>query len=176
MKNNYLIKSIPFYFLFFTILYGCVTPVMLIKEPPLKIEGFMNAKWGCSVEECKKAIEKDGNKWFEDKTDRPPYAIYAHGVYFGSKAIFSYFFTPKSKKLYRVDLTYDDLTLYANLKDNLLSKLKEPSYSQKDIDHWSWKDRSLVILQRDSENIQLNYSNGPLLELNKEEGGLERSP
>lgn len=174
MKSNYLIKLIFIQFSIFIILSGCVTPVMVVKEPPTKIEGFMSAKWGYSVEECKKAIEKDGHKWFEDRTKEPPYAIYAHGLYLGSPAIFSYFFTPKSKKLYRVDITYDDLTVYSKLRDNLTSNLKNPSYSQKDIDHWSWRDRSLVILQRNSENIQISYSNGPLLELNKEEGGLER--
>ncbi len=174
MTNKYLIRSILISFSIFIILSGCVTPVMVVKEPPLKIEGFLSAKWGYSVEECKRAIEKDGNKWFEDKTEKPPYAIYAHGFYFGSKAIFSYFFTPKSKKLYRVDVTYDDLNLYAKLKDNLIGNLKEPYYSEKDLVHWSWRDKSLVILQRNHENIQISYSNGPLLELNREEGGLEK--
>lgn len=160
--------------LILTILFGCVTPLLVLKEPPSRIEGFMSSKWGFSIEECKKAIEKDGNKWFLDKTDQPPFSLYAYGHYLGSPAIISYFFTPKSKKLFRVDVTYNDLNIYEKLKNHLYDALKEPSYSQKDIDHWSWIDRSLVIFQRNSENIQISYSNGPLLELNREEGGLER--
>jgi len=174
MRIDKLIRLMVFPSLIFILLFGCAAPVMIVKEPPLRIEGFMSAKWGASVEECKKAIEKDGNRWFQDKTDAPPYALYAHGLYLGSPAIFSYFFTPKSKRLYRVDVTYDNLNLYVKIRDHLVGNLREPSFSQKDIDHWSWRDRSLVIFQRDAENIQISYSNGPLLEVNKEEGGLER--
>jgi len=37
------------------------------------------------------------------------------------------------------------------------------------VDHWAWDDRSLVILQRNEENVQISYSNGPLLEINYRE-------
>ena len=159
-------------FILFTFFSGCAVPVRVVIEPPAKLDGFMNAKWGASIEEVKKAIEANGNKWFQDRTDEPPYALYASGTYLDYPAIFSYFFTPKSKKLYRVDVTFNDMMVYEKAKSHLIQKFKEPSFSQKDVDHWSWEDKSLIILQRDATSVQISYSNGPLLEMNQREGGM----
>jgi hypothetical protein len=171
MGLKYFKKMMSILFILFTVLSGCAAPVRVVIEPPIKIDGFMNAKWGASVEEAKRAIEKDGNYWFKDSTDHSPYALYASGNYLGSPSIFSYFFTPKSKKLYRVDVTFDDLRVYEKARDHLIEKFRKPSYSQKDIDHWSWKDKSLVILQRNTANVQISYSSGLFLELNQKERG-----
>jgi hypothetical protein len=56
----------------------------------------------------------------------------------------------------------------------LIQKIKKPSYSQPDVDHWSWDDKSLIILQENATHIQISYSSGPLLILNQKEGGLLR--
>jgi len=156
------------------ILSGCPTPVWVSKEPMVPMEPFLSSKWGDSVDEVKKAIEKDGNRWFQDNIDRPPYTIYASGNYLENPAIFSYFFTPKSKRLYRVDVTYSDLKVYEKNKSTLIQKYKMPSYSQPNVDHWSWDDKSLVILQRDATHVQLSYASGPLLIQNQKEAGLLR--
>ncbi len=129
---------------------------------------------GDSVEEVKRAIATDGDKWFQDNTDKPPYILYASGNYLDDPALFTYFFTPKSKKLYRVDVTFSDLKVYEKAKNILIQKFKKPSYSQPDVDHWSWDDKSLIILQKNATHIQISYSSGPLLILNQKEGGLLR--
>lgn len=150
-------------------LFGCVTlPPVVEKMPPFN--GFMGARWGISVEDAKKVIETEGKKVFEDRTNRPPYALYASGVYLNSPSVFSYFFTPKSKKLYRMDMTFKDLTIYQKAKEDLIGKFGNPSYSQPEIDHWSWTDKSLVIFQRESDCIQISYSGGEMLKLNHQEG------
>jgi len=171
MGSKYFKKMMSILFILSMVLSGCAAPVRVVIEPPVKLEGFMTAKWGDSIGEVKKAIEADGNKWFQDRTDEPPYALYAFGNYLGSSAIFSYFFTPRSKKLYRVDVTFNDLRVYEKAKDHLIEKFRKPSFSQKDIDHWSWEDKSLVIFQKNAENVQISYSNGPFLELNQKERG-----
>jgi hypothetical protein len=48
-------------------------------------------------------------KVFLDRTGTPPHVFYAQGDYLNSEAVSSYYFTPKSKKLYRVDITLKDL-------------------------------------------------------------------
>lgn len=169
MKIKHVIKLVIILSLLTAILSGCPAPLRKPVWPPNKPDGFMSAKWGISPEDSKKAIENDQSKWFQDNTAEVPFALYASGSYIGSSAIFSYFFTPKSKRLFRVDLTFDDIGIYEKLKDHLIGKFKEPSFSQKDLDHWFWEDRSLVILQRDDKNVQISFSNGPLLELNQRE-------
>ncbi len=139
------------------------------KVPPFN--GFMGAKWGISVEETKKLIGSEGKKLFLNGTERPPYALYASGTYLDSPVIFSYFFTPKSKRLYRVDVTLKDLSLYQKGKKDLIEKLGSPSYSQPAVDHWSYADKSLVIFQKEPDCIQISYSGGEILLLNHQEGG-----
>ena len=142
----------------------------MVTEPPPPPDGFLSVKWGASVEEAKKAIETDENRWFKDSTAQQPFALYASGRYLNDPAIFSYFFTPKSKKLYRVDVTFSDLGVYGKAREEWIQKFKNPSFSQTDVDHWSWGDNSLIILQRDAANVQISLSNGNLLVLNQKEG------
>jgi hypothetical protein len=77
-------------------LWGCAGPVRTIVEPPTFPEGFLGARWGTSVAEGKKAIAKDGNEWYQDQLETPPYTTYASGRYLDTPALFSYFFTGKS--------------------------------------------------------------------------------
>ena len=153
----------------FIVYAGCATSSYVIIEPPPLPEGVMSARWGSPVEEVKKAIDQDGIEWFQDKTDQPPFALYASGAYLNAPGIFGYFFTPRSKKLYKVTVTLNDLTLYGTAKRELIQKFGEPSFSQLDVDHWSWKDKSLVILQKDPSHVQVSYSSGPFLILSGEE-------
>jgi hypothetical protein len=148
---------------------GCATPSHVVIDPPPLPEGVMSARWGSSVEETKKAIDKDGLEWFQDKTDQPPYALYASGTTLNAPAIFSYVFTPRSKKLYKVTVTLNDPTLYGTAQSQLIQKFGKPTFSQLDVDHWSWKDKSLIILQKDASHVQVSYSSGPFLVLNHEE-------
>ena len=53
------------------------------------------------------------------------------------------------KKLYRVDLTFRDLAVHKKALEDLIGKFGQPSYSQPNVDHWSWTDKNLVILQRE---------------------------
>ena len=154
-------------------LLGCATlPPKGKKMPPFN--GFIGAKWGISMEEAKKVMESEGNKLFGDGTDKSPYALYASGTYLDSPATFSYFLTPRSKRLYRVDVTLKNLSLYQKGKKDLIEKLGVPSYSQTGVDHWSYSDDSLVILQQEPDCFQVSYSGGEMLKLNHQE--LERSP
>ncbi len=158
-------------FLFLLVLLtGCATPPRGPIEPPAFPEAWMGSKWGDSVAEVKKAIEKDGNGMFQEATESSPYAVYASGTFLGQPAILSYFFTPKSKKLYRVDATYHDPGVYAKVREEMIQRFKSPTYSKKDVDHWSWKDDSLVILQKTGSLVQVSYSNGPFSKLNHQEG------
>jgi|GEM_PF-1600453 len=152
-----------------TISVGCTTLPPPVKTTP-PFSGFKGAIWGNSVEEVKKISETEGKNIFEDRTHRPPYALYASGTYLNSLATFSYFFTPKSKKLYRVDVTFKDLGIYQRVKEDLIRGLKAPDYSQPEVDHWSWTDMSLVIFQREPDCIQISYSGGEMLKLNHQEG------
>jgi hypothetical protein len=155
--------------LIFVVYAGCATTSSITFDPPPLPEGVMSARWGNSVEEIKKAIDQDSIAWFQDKTDQPPYTLYASGTSLGAPAIFSYFFTPRSKRLYKVTLTLNDLSLYDRAQTQLLQKFGKPSFSQPDVDHWSWKDKSLIILQKDGSNVQISYWSGPFLVLNHEE-------
>jgi len=152
------------------LLSACAAPVRVVTEPPPFPGGFLGARWGASVEEVKGAIAKEGYQWFEDRLDREPYAMYASGSYLGSPAIFSYFFTPRTKQLYRVDVTWRDLSVYDRAKAELVGKFKAPSYASRDVTHWvPWPERNLVILQKDSSNVQMSYASGPFLVQNRKE-------
>ncbi|NWF92291.1 MAG: hypothetical protein HXY46_05205 [Syntrophaceae bacterium] len=145
-----------------------------MKEPPVPLGQFLSSNWGDSIDEVKRAIGRDGNKWFKDDTNKSPFTLYASGNYLDFPALFSYFFTPESKRLYRVDVTFSDLSVYGKAKDLLIQKFKEPSYCGPDLNHWSWHDKSLLILQKDSTHVQISYSSGPFLIRNQKEGGLVR--
>ena len=172
MDFRYLIKMIPIFAFLLAILSGCPTPVWVSKEPPVPLEQFLSSKWGDSVDEVKRAIKRDGNQWFKEITDQAPYSLYVSGNYLDYPVIFSYFFTPKSKKLYRVDVTCSDLKAYERVKNILVQKYRNPFYSQPDIDYWSWDDKSLVVLQKNTNQVQISYSSGPFLIQNQNEGGL----
>jgi hypothetical protein len=175
MDFRFLSKIIFFPILFFVLLAGCATQPRGPVEPPPFPDGWMSAKWGASVEEVKEAIEKDEIRFFQDDAEKPPYALYASGTYLGEPSIFSYFFTPKSKKLFRVDVTCNDPKVYEKIRGELMQRFKTPTFSQKDVDHWSWMDYSLVILQKESSFVQVSYSERTLSKLNHQEGdGLHR--
>lgn len=151
-------------------LLGCASlPSKAEKAPPF--DGFMGAKWGISIEETKKMMASEGKNLFSDETEGSPCALYASGIYLDSPAVFSYFFTPRSKRLYRVDVTLKDLRLYDGAKKDLIERLGAPSYSQPEVDHWSYGDKSLVIFQKQPDSIQISYSGGEMLILNHQEAG-----
>ena len=152
------------------VLAGCAAQEKPITRPPPFPEGVLNARWGTPVEGVKQAIEADGNRHFQDDTNKPPYALYASGTYLNAPATLSYYFTPKSKKLYRVDATFENPKIYESVKEHLVREFKNPAFSQANTDHWSWADNSLVILQKDPSHVQVSYSSGPFLRLNHEEG------
>jgi hypothetical protein len=171
MMRTLLSKEWPlvvFSSILFLFLFSCATVPRVEKLPPF--QGFSGAKWGISIEEAKRVAEAEGKKVFEDRTYRPPYAFYASGTSLSSPVIFSYFFTPKSKKLYRVDLTFRDVAVHKKLLEDLKGKFGQPSYSQPNVDHWSWTDYTLVILQRQPDGVQIAYSGGELSGLNHREG------
>ncbi len=151
------------------LVFGCAPmPPRVDKFPPF--QGFSGLRWGASIEEAKKWIEAEGKQVFEDRTGQRPYAFYAAGTYLNSPAVFSYFFTPRSKKLYRVDVTLRDLTVHPKAREDLLAKFGPPTYSQPNVDHWSWTDKTVVILQREPDCVQIAYSDGGYAELNYREG------
>jgi len=153
----------------FLFLWGCAAPVRTIVEPPPFPEGFLSVRWGTSVDEVKKAIAKDGNKWYRDQLQAPPHAMYASGRYLDTPALLSYFFTSKSKRLYRVDVTFNNVRIHGKARNHLLERFGQPSYSRPDGDHWSWRDKSLIIFQLDPTHVQMSYLSGPLAVMNHEE-------
>lgn len=66
-------------------------------------------------------------------------------------------------------MTFKDLTIYQKAREDLMGEFGNPSYSQPEIDHWSWPDKSLVIFQRELDCIQISYSGGEMLKLNHQE-------
>lgn len=169
MKQANFRASIVILLSLFLLLLGCAGPVRTIVEPLPFPEGFLSARWGTSVHEVKKAIAKDGYELYQDQLEAPPYAIYASGRYLDNPALFSYFFTPKSKRLYRVDVTFDDVRIHGKARNHLLERFGQPAYSRPDGDHWSWRDKSLVIFQLDPTHVQMSYLSGPLAVMNYEE-------
>ena len=170
MKTGFFLKRIVTLVSLLGLMAGCAAPPRAVTPaPPAFPEGFLHARWGSSVDAVKEAVAKDGHPWFKDSTDRPPYALYAHGKYLGTPAIFSYFFTPTTKRLCRVDVTFNDLRVLGKAKDSLVQEFRQPSFSQSDVDNWCWEDHSLIILQRDAVNVQIVYASGPFLVLNQQE-------
>ena len=155
---------------FVFVLIGCAAQERVITPLPPFPEGVSGARWGASIDAVKESVGADGQRWFQEDTGKPPYAGYASGTYLNAPAIFSYFFTPKSKRLFRVDVTFSDPKIYEAARASLIQRFKTPTFSQTDKDLWTWEDNSLIIFQRDSKTVQISYSTGPFLKLNYQEG------
>ena len=151
--------------LMFAVLLGCAAQQKLVTQPPAFPEGVADTKWGMQVKEVKEAVET-----FQDDTGKPPFALYASRKHFDLPAIVSYFFTPKSKKLYRIDVTFNDPGVYGAVRGKLAQMLKDPTFTQPDREVFLWKDSSVLILQKNPNSVQVSFSSGPLLKLNNEEG------
>ena len=93
------------------VLLGCAAQEKVTREPPAFPEGVANTRWGMQVKEVKEAVET-----FQDDTEKSPYALYASRKQFDLPAIVSYFFTLKTTKLYRIDLTFNDPGLYRDIR------------------------------------------------------------
>jgi len=169
MVQSHVRRSLWILSFLFLLMWSCAAPERMIVHPPPFPEGFLSARWGTSVDEVKKAIARDGNEWYQDRLQAPPYATYASGGYLDTPALFSYFSTPKSKRLYRVDVTFDDVRIHGKARNHLLERFGQPAYSRSDGDHWSWRDKSLVIFQLDPSHVQMSYLSGPLAVMNYEE-------
>jgi hypothetical protein len=170
MERQHVMRWLGVSSILVVLLWACAAPVRVVTEPPPFPGEFMSARWGASVEEARSAITRAGLQWFEDRLDGEPYAMYASGSYLGSPAIFSYFFTPRTKQLYRVDVTWRDLSVYDRAKAELVGKFKAPSYASRDVTHWvPWPERNLVILQKDSSDVQMSYASGAFLVQNRKE-------
>ena len=152
--------------LMFAVLLGCAAQERLVKEPSAFPEGVADAKWGMQVKEVKGAVEA-----FQDDTEKAPFALYASRKHFDLPAIVSYFFTPKSKKLYRTDVTFNDPGVYGAVRGELAQIFKDPTFTQPDSEVFLWKDNSVLILQKNPNSVQVSFMSGPLLKLNNEEGG-----
>lgn len=143
-------------------LWACAELVPVKTEPPAFPGGFLGAAWGSSVEEADKAMTRDGFQKFEDRFEQGAYVVYASGTYLGSPAIFSYFFTPKTRRLFKVDATLREPKVYDQAKAELTGKFGPPTFAGQDVTHWSaWSNMSLIIVQRDSTNVQISYGSGP---------------
>src|SRR4030042_4888587 len=90
-------------FVMFAVLLGCAAQQKPVTEPPAFPEGVADARWGMQVKEVKEAVET-----FQDDAGKPRFALYASRKHFELPAIVSYLFTPKSNKLYRTDVTFND--------------------------------------------------------------------
>ena len=150
----------------FAVLLGCAAQQKPVTEQPAFPEGVADTKWGMQVKEVKEAAET-----FQDDTGKPPFALYASRKHFDLPAIVSYFFTPKSKKLYRTDVTFNDPSVYGVVRGKLAQMFKDPTFTQPDREVFLWKDSSVLILQKDPTSVQVSFMSGPLLKLNNEEGG-----
>jgi hypothetical protein len=153
----------------FAVLWGCAAPTHVRIQPPPLPEGVTGARWGSSVEQVKRAIDTEGVQWFQDKTDQPPHVLYAFGTYLKAPAIFSYFFTSQSRRLFKVTVTFDDPAVYDTARKDLVARFGSSSFSYENVDHWSWDDHSLVILQKEASQVQISYQSGPFLVVNHEE-------
>ena len=152
--------------LMFAVLLGCAAQEKPVTEPPAFLEGVADTKWGMQVKEVKEAVET-----FQDDTGKPPFALYASRKHFDLPATVSYFFTPKSKKLYRTDVTFNNPGVYGDVRGKLVQMFKDPTFTQPDTEVWLWKDSSMLILQKNPNSVQVSFMSGPLLNLNNEEGG-----
>jgi hypothetical protein len=170
MDSKNLVWRVIDFILLFILIVGCQPQVRLPPKMASLPETFMDAKWGASVGEVKLAAEKGQNRWFEDRTDKFPFVMYATGTYLDTPVVISYFFTPKSKRLFRATVTFDNLTVYEKVKDDLMQKFNKPTYSQKDLNHWAFENQDMVILQKDTTNVQFCFLNGEFAALNVNEG------
>ena len=152
--------------LMFAVLLGCAAQQKPVTEQPAFPAGVADTKWGMQVKEVKEAVET-----FQDDTEKSPFALYASRKHFDIPAIVSYFFTPKSKKLYRTDVTFDDPGVYGTVRGKLAQMLKDSTFTRPDIEGFLWKDSSVLILQKNPNSVQVSFMSGPLLKLNYEEGG-----
>jgi len=151
----------------FAVLLGCAAqPQKPVTRMPAFPEGVADTRWGMQVKEVKEAVET-----FQDDTGKPPFALYASRKHFDLPAIVSYFFTPKSKKLYRTDVTFNNPGVYGAVRGKLVQMFKDPTYTPPDTELWLWKDSSMLILQKNPNSVEVSFSNGPLLKLNYEERG-----
>jgi hypothetical protein len=153
------------FLLMVAVLLGCAGPEKVVREPPAFPEGVADTRWGMQVKEVKEAVET-----FQDDTEKSPFALYASRKQFDLPAIASYFFTPKSKKLYRTDVTFNDPGVYGAVRGKLAQMFKDPIFTQPDREVFLWKDSSVLILQKDPNSVQVSFMSGPLLKLNNEEG------
>jgi hypothetical protein len=152
--------------LMFAVFLGCAAQEKVVKEPPAFPEGVADTKWGMQVKEVKEAVET-----YQDDTEKSPFALYASRKEFDLPAIVSYFFTPKSKKLYRIDVTFNDPGIYGAVRGKLAQMFKDPTFTQPDSEVFLWNDSSVLILQKNANSVQVSFMSGPLLKLNNEEGG-----
>jgi hypothetical protein len=149
------------------VLLGCAAQEKVVREPLASFPGGVaDTQWGMQVKEVKKAVET-----FQDDTEKSPFTLYASRKHFDLPAIVSYFFTPKSKKLYRTDVTFNDPGVYGAVKGKLTQMFKDPTFTSPDSEVFSWKDSSVLILQKNPNSVQVSFMSGPLLKLNNEEGG-----
>ncbi len=148
------------------VLLGCAAQEKIVREPPAFPEGVAGTRWGMQVKEVKEAVET-----FQDDTEKSPFALYATRKQFDLPAIVSYFFTPKSKKLYRTDVTFNDPGVYGAVRGKLTETFKDPTVTQRDTELFMWKDSSMLILQKNPNSVQVSFMSGPLSKLNNEEGG-----
>ena len=153
--------------LMFAVLLGCAAQQQKpVTQLPAFPEGVADTRWGMQVKEVKEAVET-----FQDDTGKPPFALYASRKHFDLPAIVSYFFTPKSQKLYRTDVTFNNPGVYGAVRGKLVQMFKDPTYTQPDTELWLWKDSSMLILQKNPNSVEVSFSSGPLLKLNYEERG-----
>ena len=77
----------------------------------------------------------------------------------------------RSPGSYRIGVTYKDPMVFEKVQGSLIQIFHGPTYSKRDVDHWAWRNDSLVILQREPFLIQISYMNGPFLRMSHDEGG-----
>ncbi len=155
-----------FLLLILVVLLGCAAQDKVVREPSAFPESVADARWGMQVKEVKEAVET-----FQDDTEKSPSALYASRKLFGLPATVSYFFTPKSKKLYRIDVTFNDPGVYGDVRGKLEQTYRYPVSTRPDDEVFLWKDDSVLLVQKNPGSVQVSFMSGPLLKLNSEEGG-----
>jgi hypothetical protein len=144
--------------------------VEAMAQPP---SHFMGARWGISIEEAREVIKAEAKRIVKDDTKESRPALHAKGLFLGSQTTLTYFFTPRSKRLYRVDVIFDRLQMYEKAKAYLVKRFDPPSSSQSGIDIWSWEDKSHIQLSKAADQVVLSYSSGELSKIHDQE---EREP
>jgi hypothetical protein len=135
-----------------------VLNLQAMAQPP---SHFMGARWGMSIEETREVIRSEAKRVTQDDTKGNTPVLYAKGIFLGSQANFSYFFTPKSKRLYRVDVTFNDSRMYEKVKAYLTKRFKGPTSSQQNMDQWMWGDKGRIDLKKEPGQVLLSYSSSP---------------